>query len=375
MRVVTAASLCVLLVACATAEPVPNMRPLTQANIAALADTKLSVSGNELGVSKSWYFTQVNGGGAGLAGVLAGAIVMAIVNAGPSSRARHQADEVAKIETPELIDASLISHLKIEAAKAQPAPAITFPEVVLTKKLLTPGEVDDALEITTTYTLSEDSSVLRIVAVATYKNKSIPYTTPYTFKNAVPAAEKTGPLYRNTFTYYSTPLPAPTLTPELKARLVANIEDSARDDGGKLPDEKSSEYKAMKKEIELANDDKLTPTEISVFLTREWLKDRGAKVKDEVEKAHGFIAKYVLMDINRTAIPSLTGVDELVETTSDERTVRRVGAGVTAGSYISSAANVTGFATYGNTIAVGKATLDYTKGLKDEAAKKKDKKA
>src|SRR5689334_22949346 len=134
MRVLTAASLCVLLVACGTIEPVPNARPLSQSNIEALKSTKLSVTGNQLGVAKSWYYTDVNGGGAGLVGALAGVIAAAIINAGPSSRARHQADEVAKVETPALIDNSLLSHLKTEATKAPPGPAISFQDVVLTEK-------------------------------------------------------------------------------------------------------------------------------------------------------------------------------------------------------------------------------------------------
>ena len=373
MRALVAATVssCLVLAACAS-EPVPNMRPLSAANIAALGPTKVSVTGNETGVAKSWYFTEVNGGGAGLVGVLAGAIVMVIMNAGPSSRAHHQADEVAKIETPERLNASLVASLKAAAATPPAStPAVTTQDVVLTQKTLMPGDLDDTVEITTSYTLSEDSSVLRLMAVATYSNKAIPYKTPYTFKKSAPSTESTGPLYRNVFTYYSNPLPVPTLTPELKARLVANIQDSTRDATGALPKEGSSDAKAMAHEIELANDDKLTATETAVFLTREWLKDNGGMVHQEVEKAHAFIAKYALLDMNRTAIPSMEGTDELVETGADQRTVRRVGAGTTTGSYISSAANVTNYATYGTTIAVGQATVEYVSGLKDQAKKSK----
>jgi hypothetical protein len=76
-----------------------------------------------------------------------------------------------------------------------------------------------------------------------------------------------------------------------------------------------------------------------------------------------------MLDINRTAIPSVTGEDELLETAADQRTVRRIGTGYEAGSYVCSAADVTAFATYGNTIAVAKSTVAYIKGIKAQAPK------
>lgn len=59
--------------------------------------------------------------------------------------------------------------------------------------------------------------------------------------------------------------------------------------------------------------------------------------------------------MNRTAIPSLTGLDEVVETAADGRTVRRTGAGVWAGSYVSSPSDVPSFSTYGNAVAIARA--------------------
>jgi hypothetical protein len=363
-------SLCFGLAACATVEPVPVARPLSQANIEALGPTRTSLTGDQGGVGKSWYYTEVNGGGAGLAGVLAGVIVGAIVNTAPSHRASRQATEIAEVVTPERLNESLAAKFKA-LAEAPHDRTVTFSDVVVTQKVVTPGELDDTLEIATSYTLSEDSSVLRMVSTATYKNAAIPYKTRYTFKKQAPASENTGPLYRNVFTYYSTPLPVPVLTPELKERLAASVRDSMRNESGALPAEGTGEYKSMLHEVELAQDDKLTGGETSVFLTREWLKNHGEPLKQEIEKAHAFIAKYVLLDINRTAIPSLEGTDELLETTSDDRTVRRIGAGAQAGSYVSSAANVVTPATYGNAVAVGKATENYVSGLKHQVKKDK----
>jgi hypothetical protein len=343
---------------------------LSQANITALGPTRASVTGDQAGVGKSWYYTEVNGAGAGLAGVIGGLIAGAIINTAPSHRATRQATEIAEVVTPERLNVSLAAKFKA-LAEAPRDRTVTFSDVVVTQKRVTPGELDDTLEIATSYTLSEDSSVLRVVSTATYKNVVIPYKTPYTFKKQAPASENTGPLYRNVFTYYSTPLPTPVLTSELKERLAASVRDSMRDESGALPAEGTSEYKSMLHEVELAQDDKLTGGESSVFLTREWLKNHGAPLKEEIEKAHAFIAKYVLLDINRTAIPSLEGTDELLETTSDDRTVRRIGAGAGAGSYVSSAANVVTPATYGNAVAVGKATENYVNGLKHQAKKDK----
>ena len=45
-------------------------------------------------------------------------------------------------------------------------------------------------------------------------------------------------------------------------------------------------------------------------------------------------------------------------TASDKRTVRRIGAGTEAGAYVSSAGDVTSYATYGNTITFAKANQD-----------------
>lgn len=361
--------MCLAMAACATVEPYPTARPLSQSSIAAMGPTPVSVIGSESGVAKSWYYTEVNGGGAGLVGAIAGAIAAAIINAAPSARAHKQADEVAEVQTVESLNASMVSRMTDGAATTSANTGVSFSDVSLTYKSAASALLDDAVEIYTSYTLSEDSSVLRITAFATYSNQAIPYVTPYTFTKAVPKAETKGPLYRNTFTYYSTPLPIPTLTPELKERLIANIRESAANATGLPPVEGTTEYKAMMREIELAKDDKLTPNETSLFLTREWLSDNGAMIKAEVQRAQDYIVKYVILDINRIAIPSIAGEDELLETAADQRTVRRIGKGAEAGSYVCSAPDVTAFATYGNTIAVAKTTVAYIKGKKAQAPK------
>jgi hypothetical protein len=360
-----AASACMLLSGCATAELAPNARPLPESAQKTMGPTPMSLVGNQVGVGKTWYYTSTNGSGAGMIGVIASAIADAIINAAPSARAQRQAGEVADLVTVEKLNESLLAKLKAEAKAIPTGNAITVPTVALTQKFTNLQEAsDDLLEVNVSYLLSEDSTVMQVTATVTYSNKALPYKTPYTFTKGVPASETKGPLYRNTFTYYSKPLPVPTLTPELKARLVESVKEAARTESGAMPDPKSQEYKALERQIELANDDKLSPTESSVFLTREWLRNKGSLLNQEISRSENFIAHYVFVDLKSTAIPSLTGTDELLETAADERTVRRIGKGVGAGSYVSSAANVTDFATYGNAVAIAKTTTAYVNKLK-----------
>lgn len=362
MRILIASAACLALAACATAEPAPFARPMTKANIDTVGGTPVNLSGNITGVAKSWYYTEVNGGGAGLAGAIGGAIASIIINFGPSRRANKQANEIAEYQTAEDLNESLLAALKAEAGKA---PTGMHAERVGLGYRFDGSVLDDTLEISTSYVLSEDSSVIKIVAVASYSNKAVPYQTPYTFQKATPKSETTGPLYRNSFTYYSTPLPVPTLTPELKVRLEANVRESF-EENGVPPAEKSDDYKAMMREIEDAKDDKLTPHELSLFLAREWVSKDGAKIKEEVARAHAFFAKYILADLNRTDVPRMDGEDELVETAADDRTVRRIGKGADAGSYVSSAANVSNYATYGNTAAIAKANAEYVRSMREK---------
>ena len=54
----------------------------------------------------------------------------------------------------------------------------------------------------------------------------------------------------------------PTLTPELRERLVASVQDSARNDAGQLPEDGTDEYRGMQRELENARDDRLTKESI-----------------------------------------------------------------------------------------------------------------
>ncbi|MBL4869740.1 MAG: hypothetical protein JKX72_02170, partial [Robiginitomaculum sp.] len=148
----------------------------------------------------------------------------------------------------------------------------------------------------------------------------------------------------NSFIFNSSQFEQPVLTETLKVELVKSVEDSFRDEAGHLPTE-GSEYKKMQKGIKKAKDDKLTKPETSIFLIQNWLKNSGTPMKEEISKAHKFIAKYLVEDFNSTEIPDLNGEDKIVHTQPDGRVVKLVGQGTLAGSYVSEPGNVTSFTT------------------------------
>jgi hypothetical protein len=377
MRVLVIAAAAAALTGCVTVQQHPNKRPLTAEAIQTIGKTNVVVARNNEGVEKSWFMTDSSAAGAqyGLIGALVTGVMDAIINAGPSRRAQKAANEIAELAPPEMINASLVEQLRAQMPVPDVlATGVAVGDVSITQKIVAPDVIDGAVELKSTYVLSEDASAFRIVAKAQYNNAKLKYTTPYTFKGSVPKSELSGPVYSNVFTYQSAQLPVPTLSTELQARLIASIEESYKTETG-APAADSQDGKAMAKELENARDDKLTKDEIAIFLTREWIKDNGALLRKEIETAHGFVAKFLVQDLNSPAVPNFAGQDELLETAPDGRTVRRVGAGVDAGSYVSAPGNLTAFTTYGNVTAVAKKHADEINQLRDRArASKKTKK-
>jgi hypothetical protein len=370
MRKIAICALAALsLAACASVEPVPNARPLNAGHIEAIGPTSVVVAENNTGVMKSWFRQDSSAAAAsqGLLGVLVGAAIDGIMNYAPSRRARGVADELAEVMPADVLNESLVRHFSDEIAEGAPGEGVVVSDVRTVQKVTSPGVTDDALEVATSYLLSEDATTLQVSVTLAYQNADIPYVTPYTFEKAPPESELSGPLYRNTFTYSSRQLPVPVLTPELRERLIASIQDNARDESGALPAEGTDAFKSMTRELEEARDDRLTKAEIAIFLAREWTKNDGALLRAEIENAHAFIAKYAVLDMNRTAVPSLTGVDELVETLPDGRTVRRVGPGIMAGSYVSLPGEVTDFVTYGNAAAIAEVNETRARTLQEQA--------
>jgi hypothetical protein len=373
MKLFPALLLASALLGCATVEPIPSKRPLTAQSIQEIGKVKVAAAENNRGVEKSWFMTDSSAAGAqyGLIGALVTGVMDAIMNAGPSRRAQQSANEIAALVPPDALNVSLVSALqgKVPAADAATT-GIAISDVTTTQKVLAPKPADDVVEISTSYTLSEDASAFRFIANVRYQSSKLTYATPYTFKGAVPKDQLTGPLYVNTFTYQSEQLPIPALTPDLKDRLVASIQDSYKTDTGAPPAPDSQDGKALAKELEAARDEKLTKDEIAIFLTRNWLNDGGALLKREIENAHAFAAKYIVHDLNFIGVPSVTGQDELVDSVTGGRTVRRVGAGTEAGSYVSAPGNLTSFTTYGNASAISRASAEKIQKLSAQARAK-----
>jgi len=370
MRTFMLATLALLLGACATTPPYPGKRPLTAANTSAIGATTVVVDENNNGIEKTWFMTDSSAAGAqyGLLGALITGAMDAIINSGPSHRAQKAADEIAASMPVDALNASLVKAFRDQITSASdPRPGIRITDAKSVQKVLAPDPVNKAVEVAVSYSLSEDASALRVAARASYLDDGLKYATPYDFKGNVPKSELSGPVYANSFTYYSDQLPVPTLTPELKERLVASIQDSYRNEAGAAPAADSKEFKAMSKELDQARDDKLTKPEIAIFLTREWLKDGGARLRREIDNANAFIVKYLTTDLATTAVPKLDGQDELLETLPDQRTVRRIGAGQPAGSYVSAPGNVATFVTYGNASGIAKSSVERTKALNEEA--------
>jgi hypothetical protein len=346
------------------------MRPLSKSHIETIGAVPVMVVETDRGVEKAWFYYSSQGAGAayGILGAIAAGIADGIINYGPNQRAERVADEIAEEITLGALNDSLAEEFrKLVPTREAAVSGVRFGGV---ERRTIVGESDrapvlDVLRVSVRYTMSEDASTLRVIADASYESPRTPYKTPYSFKT-MPKGEMSGPAYRNTFTYYSSELPIPVLSPELKDRLVASIEDSARGADGAPPAEGTKEASALKRDIEKARDEELSKDEIAIFLAREWAREGGVALRREIEQAHAFIARYVLLDINRTTVPRMDGQDELIETLADDRTVRRVGTGPATGAYISSASNAGNFSTYGNTSAISEIHADRVDSLQQE---------
>lgn len=362
--------------ACATVQTVPDKRPMTAAALEKIGPVPVVVVENVNGVEKSWFFQSSQGAAAsyGLIGALTAAAVDAVANAKPSHRAAKVADKIAEFVPAEGLSDSLAAAFAaqqqvvpavtsneavvVEAAAPAAVPAVTSPtpptiHFASVSKALRLGAkdkpADRTVDVVTQYLLSEDAAALRVTATASFSDPAIPYLPPYAFEKSAPKSHKGGPVYKNVFVYESDAYPLPLLTEALKGELVAAIENDYRDESGNLPAEGEA-FEKMTSEIEDARDNSLSKMEASLFLARNWIDGDGAALRREIEKAHSFIAKYVGADINSTAVPNAAGVDELVEEFPDGRTVRIVGSGVAAGSYVSAPGRASqSLVSYGNT--------------------------
>lgn len=345
------------LAGCATGTTVPSKRPLTVASMHAIGHIDVVVNETQDGLAQSWIkedYANVAATGYGPLGEVVGSIADVIINAGPARRARKSANAIADHVSASDLDSSLVTHLKalIAAADAPQSTRISIRSVTTRQRILAPRTPENAVEITTTYAVSVDASEIRIDASAAFLSPSLHYVSPYLLKGSAPKSRCTGPVYLNRFTYYSNKIRTPEISPELQQYLVNAIEETYQDESGAPPLVDSKDFKAMTKDLEHARDGNFSEVEVAFLRRREWLKNDAAALKTEVEKAHAFIAKYLVLDLNNPTVPSLNDQDELLESLDDERSVKRLGLGERSGSYESSVGALDSHADYGNAITI-----------------------
>ena len=366
MKFILLAIIALATAGCSTYTPHPSKRPLSQETISQLGASDISIYENNSGIAVSWFRQDSSAAGAqfGLLGALTVAAVDAIANSGPSTNARKAAGEINSVVTLDWLNRSLYeavekldfndSSLKVTGlGMSQPIGA---------------GPLKNTLTISTGYRLSESANALQVTAVAQISSDDIPYVTPYEFENGkIPKAQKSGPIYLNTFVYESDRLPLPVLTDELKEELIARITARYSGPNGELPEEGSDERKALVKEYKQAKDNKLSKYETALFLTRNWTDNNGELAMSAITDAHQFIAEQIIQDLNRRAIPSYEGEDEVLEMKDDGRLIVLKGNGAHAGAVHSLPGDVSDFSSYGNAFAIAEANADRIKEMKKVA--------
>ena len=329
--VCVAASAAILVSACAS-EPYPWKRPLSLERASEMGATNVSLVDSHEGIESTWFATDRSSIGAqyGLIGALVTATMDGMANAAPSDIAQAAADEIATVAGAEKLNQSLITEVK--GAVASETYKIRFGDIVTTNKIDVPkGAPNDTIEVNVAYYLSQDATALKVEARALYMRNDVKYATPYTFKS-IPQDELDGPLYRNSFIYESNRLALPTPTPEMKKARVEEVKKRIAAQYGALPTKKGDKgFPALQDALQEANNDTFTDAEASSALTKIWASNNGKLILDELQAAHAYIAKYLLIDLNSTAVPKLDGQDEIVETLADGRVVRLMGAGAGAG--------------------------------------------
>lgn len=339
-----------------------------------MGETKLSLVENNDGVVASWFAQDSSAAGAqyGLIGALVTATMDGMANGGPMDQAQRTADDLATVASVDQINNGLVEQLK--GATVSETYKVRFGDIVKTQQLgLNEKEraaPDDTIEFTVNYTLSQDASTLKVVGNASYSRAGATYATPYTFKT-VPEEELSGPLYRNSFIYESDRVTAPAPTAEMKAEWAEQVRARYFKRHGKLPVKGGSGYGGYEAALAEANNDTMTAEEANGVLSKGWTLNNGEALLRELRAAHAFFAKYLLLDLNTHAVPSLEGHDDILETFPDGRVVRIVGAGGGAGAYISSPGHLVAPTTWGNAVESAKVNRDRAQAIGDAVKKAK----
>lgn len=345
LRTILCSLIVAFVTACASAPSVPDKRPLSVAAIERIGATDFVIVKDGDGLTKSWSLQENAGsqGKLGLTGLVVGTTVDAIANAGPGRRAKRWANEARKYISPDELDESLKAELETRSAGRDEG--VRVRGVAILAKPDADTTFEGVVEISTDYVFSENGSVLKIVADASYRNVPVPYQSLYSRRGQ-------GPLYRNRFTYISARVPIPPLEARGQNVLEEAIRASYADITGAPPAAGSRAETRMTAELERANDDLLTDEEAAILTGRIWLENDAARLKAELDRAHSFFATVILQDLNNLEVPSLYGADQIVSRDADGRYVRRIGATKDSGRYISEPGRIDNYTRYGNAIAI-----------------------
>jgi hypothetical protein len=312
---------------------IPQKRPMQQAYIEQIkAPISVSTPDGQKGIATTFFAQDSSAAGAqyGLIGALTTAVIDGIANSTPASIAQDGANLInTQMQQPQL-DQALVDALKVQGTASS---KITIDLNQLNKVDLekTKNAPVEGLLINSTYAFNQTAEVLRVSTTVTLNLAGVSYKTPYTFEKKIPKDQLTGPIYFNTFNYYSAVVPQPTKSKDDIAQAVADIEKKYTTSAGTPPKKGTVGATKLRKEIKAANND-FSPKEKFDMTLNEWLKDDAKKLKAEVQAANAFIAKQLILDLAFTETPSFNGANAVIETGTDGRTVTRIGSTLAAGS-------------------------------------------
>lgn len=285
------------------------------------------------GIAVSYFAQDSSAAGAqyGLIGALTTAVIDGIANANPLEIAKENSNRLSQsFHGPDLLSQA---YTAIANNKGQ------YPsQLNLRFSAPTPYSANavkatkEGLNITVFYSFKSNMSGFSVSANVSLNAKDVTYKSPYDKTNAKP--DKSGIAYQNLFTYYSNQLAVPvksqqeinTQVEEIKAKYTKK---------GTLPKRDTPEASKMAREIKAAQAPEYNAKEVATKLADQWLANDGEKLKVEIQAAHQFLAKQIAQDLNRLDVPSFTGSDTIIETNTDGRVVKMVGASYSAGQITS----------------------------------------
>lgn len=277
-------------------------------------------------------------------------------NASESYRSKRAANFVGGLIEPDTITASFLRIIDEEKQKPIPASyGIQIGDIFSRQRFIDPDTINDAIEIETTYTLSPDRSTLQVVGYVSYTNPEI--AAAYDLEASEESASPI--LYRNAFIYRSKQLPEPELTDAAKTKLPGLIRASFVDGGRQAG-------RRMRRELKAADDNTLSDSEASLLMLEQWAANDAALLLREVQAAQRFIVHHALNDVNKPALDRVNGLTIVLDEVEKGRSVRIIGTGQVAGTYISTHGELDNLLEYGHDIEVSGNLVEHFETIQSE---------